>query len=388
MNEYYFHLDHLTVGYDKKPLIKDICIGIEKGEIVTLIGPNGSGKSTILKSITRQLKLVGGNVEFDGKNLHELSFRELSTKMAVVLTERMKPELMTCHDIVATGRYPYTGRLGMLTREDEEKVEKAMRAVHAEELGGRDFNAISDGQRQRVLLARAICQEPEILILDEPTSYLDVKYKLEFLSVLQEMKRKKKLTVIMSLHEIELAEIISDQILCIREHRVDRMGTPAEVLDKGYIAKLFDITAGSYEETTGNVELPAPRGEPEVFVMAGGGSGRSVYRKLQREGTPFATGILFRNDLDYPTARALAGKVIVTEAFEPVPRETLQEAKNILSNCKKLICCRKSFGSFEKENEELLNWAQEKEIEIEFQNAGEIWYRRRAIPEKSNIREE
>ena len=129
MNEYYFHLDHLTVGYDKKPLIKDICIGIEKGEIVTLIGPNGSGKSTILKSITRQLKLVGGNVEFDGKNLHELSFRELSTKMAVVLTERMKPELMTCHDIVATGRYPYTGRLGMLTREDEEKVEKAMRAA-------------------------------------------------------------------------------------------------------------------------------------------------------------------------------------------------------------------------------------------------------------------
>ena len=97
MNEYYFHLDHLTVGYDKKPLIKDICIGIEKGEIVTLIGPNGSGKSTILKSITRQLKLVGGNVEFDGKNLHELSFRELSTKMAVVLTERMKPELMTYH---------------------------------------------------------------------------------------------------------------------------------------------------------------------------------------------------------------------------------------------------------------------------------------------------
>ena len=213
MKEYYFHLDHLTVGYDKKPLIKDICIGIEKGEIVTLIGPNGSGKSTILKSITRQLKLVGGNVEFDGKNLHELSFRELSTKMAVVLTERMKPELMTCHDIVATGRYPYTGRLGMLTREDEEKVEEAMRAVHAEELGGRDFNAISDGQRQRVLLARAICQEPEVIILDEPTSFLDIRHKLELLAILRRMAQEKGITVIMSLHEIDLAQKISDKII-------------------------------------------------------------------------------------------------------------------------------------------------------------------------------
>ena len=216
MNEYYFHLDHLTVGYDKKPLIKDICISIEKGEIVTLIGPNGSGKSTILKSITRQLKLVGGNVEFDGKNLHELSFRELSTKMAVVLTERMKPELMTCHDIVATGRYPYTGRLGMLTREDEEKVEKAMRAVHAEELGGRDFNAISDGQRQRVLLARAICQEPEVIILDEPTSFLDIRHKLELLAILRRMAKEKGITVIMSLHEIDLAQKISDTAYSMR----------------------------------------------------------------------------------------------------------------------------------------------------------------------------
>ena len=366
-----FSTEHLTVGYDKMPLIKDVNLQVRPGEILTLIGPNGSGKSTILKTITRQLKQIGGTVYLGKETMRGMGDNEVSRRLSMVMTERVRTELMSGREVVASGRYPYTGRLGILSPEDWEKVDEAIALVHAKEVQEQDFMKISDGQRQRIMLARAICQEPEILILDEPTSYLDVKYKLEFLSVLQEMKRKKKLTVIMSLHEIDLAEIISDQILCIREHRVDRMGTPAEVLDKGYIAKLFDITAGSYEETTGNVELPAPRGEPEVFVMAGGGSGRSVYRKLQREGTPFATGILFRNDLDYPTARALAGKVIVTEAFEPVPRETLQEAKNILSNCKKLICCRKSFGSFEKENEELLNWAQEKEIVIEFQNAGE-----------------
>ena len=130
MDNYYFHMDNLSVGYDKKALIHDICIGIKKGEIVTLIGPNGSGKSTILKSITRQLQIIGGKVYFDDRNLNSFSYKELSTRMAVVLTERMRPELMTCHDIVATGRYPYTGRLGILSREDEEKVEEAMRAVH------------------------------------------------------------------------------------------------------------------------------------------------------------------------------------------------------------------------------------------------------------------
>ena len=320
MKDYYIKTKDLSVGYQGKVLIRDINLDIKKGEIVTLIGPNGAGKSTILKSVTRQLKLIGGEVYLDSDEIRKLSYKSMARKVAVMLTERMKPELMTCHDVVATGRYPYTGRLGVLSGEDENKVDEALMAVHAQELGIRNFLEISDGQRQRILLARAICQEPEVMILDEPTSYLDIRHKLELLEILRKMAKEKEITVIMSLHEIELAEIISDQILCIREHRVDRMGTPAEVLDKGYIAKLFDITAGSYEETTGNVELPAPRGEPEVFVMAGGGSGRSVYRKLQREGTPFATGILFRNDLDYPTARALAGKVIATESFEPVPR--------------------------------------------------------------------
>lgn len=192
MAEQYINMDNLAVGYNGKALIHDICIGIEKGEIVTLIGPNGAGKSTILKSITRQLKIISGNVKIADADLSKLSFRDLSTKMAVVLTDRMKPELMTCHDIVATGRYPYTGKLGILSRKDEQKVDEAMEAVHAQELGDRDFNAISDGQRQRVLLARAICQEPEIIVLDEPTSFLDVRYKLELLSILRNMAKKKE----------------------------------------------------------------------------------------------------------------------------------------------------------------------------------------------------
>ena len=121
MNEKYFELSNLSVGYNKKVLIHDICLDIKKGDIVTLIGPNGAGKSTILKSITRQLEIIGGQVMFDSQEIRSISYKELSTKMAVVLTERLKTELLTCHDIVATGRYPYTGRLGILSHEDEEK---------------------------------------------------------------------------------------------------------------------------------------------------------------------------------------------------------------------------------------------------------------------------
>ena len=360
MNEYYFHLDHLTVGYDKKPLIKDICIGIEKGEIVTLIGPNGSGKSTILKSITRQLKLVGGNVEFDGKNLHELSFRELSTKMAVVLTERMKPELMTCHDIVATGRYPYTGRLGMLTREDEEKVEKAMRAVHAEELGGRDFNAISDGQRQRVLLARAICQEPEVIILDEPTSFLDIRHKLELLAILRRMAKEKGITVIMSLHEIDLAQKISDKVVCVKEDRIAGFGNPEEIFTEEKIRELYGIDNGYYDPCFGSVELPRVVGKPEVFVLSSCGTGIPVYRKLQKAGIPFAAGILYPGECDYQLARLLASEIISEEPYEPISCETYRKALEMMEQCKKVINAGVKTGKMNQKAGELLKIAEER----------------------------
>ena len=360
MSEYYFHLDHLTVGYDKKPLIKDICIGIEKGEIVTLIGPNGSGKSTILKSITRQLKLVGGNVEFDGKNLHELSFRELSTKMAVVLTERMKPELMTCHDIVATGRYPYTGRLGMLTREDEEKVEKAMRAVHAEELGGRDFNAISDGQRQRVLLARAICQEPEVIILDEPTSFLDIRHKLELLAILRRMAKEKGITVIMSLHEIDLAQKISDKVVCVKGDRIAGFGNPEEIFTEEKMRELYGIDNGYYDPCFGSVELPRVVGKPEVFVLSSCGTGIPVYRKLQKAGIPFVAGILYPGECDYQLARLLASEIISEEPYEPISCETYRKALEMMEQCKKVINAGVKTGKMNQKAGELLKIAEER----------------------------
>lgn len=355
--EYFFKTEQMSVGYQGKPLVRDIEIGLHKGEILTLIGPNGAGKSTILKSIAKQLKLIHGVVCLDKRELKYMSDLELSQKMAVVFTEKIKTELMTCEDVVATGRYPYTGHFGILSKEDHSAIEEAMELVHVTEIRNQDFTKISDGQRQRVMLARAISQEPEIIILDEPTSFLDVKYKLEFLSVLQELRIRKRLTVIMSIHELELAERVSDRILCINGEYVDRFGKPEEIFRVGYIKSLFGIETGSFDEENGSMELEPARGKADIFVIAGGGSGRSIYRKLQREGRAFITGIIYENDLDFPTARALAAELIAAKAFEPVDKVLLEQAQNAIDSCNKVICCRKEFGSLESANKELLEYA-------------------------------
>ncbi len=239
--DYYFHTERLSVGYQGKPLVKGIEIGLKKGEILTVIGPNGAGKSTLLKSIARQLKSVGGAIYLEQKDLADMSGTALSKRMAVVFTEKMQTELMTCEDVAATGRYPYTGRFGVLSKEDRDQVEEAMALVHVEQIKDQDFSRISDGQRQRVMLARAICQEPEVLVLDEPVSFLDIRHKLEFLSVLQELREKKQLTVIMSLHELELVKIVSDKILCLRGEYVERYGAPEEVFETDFIGRLYGI---------------------------------------------------------------------------------------------------------------------------------------------------
>ncbi|MCD8014843.1 MAG: ABC transporter ATP-binding protein [Lachnospiraceae bacterium] len=355
--QYYFYTEQLTVGYDGKPLIKEIEMHVRRGEILTLIGPNGGGKSTILKSITRQLKTIAGTVYLENETIQRLSGKELSQKMAVVLTERMNSELMTCEDIVATGRYPYTGTLGLLTDEDRKKVREAMEMVHALDLCGRDFKAISDGQRQRIMLARAICQEPEIIILDEPTSYLDIRHKLELLSILKRLVAQNQLAVIMSLHELDLAQKVSDQVICVRGGNashlcgtIDHYGTPEEVFTPDYIRQLYGITTGSYDPLFGCIEMEAVRGTPEVFVIGGGGSAIPTYRRLQREGVPFATGVLHENDIDYEVAKALASTVITERAFEPVSEKKTQEALEVLRTCSRVICCVPSFGTMNARN--------------------------------------
>ena len=239
--------EKLSVGYDGKPLIRDVCLQVQRGKIVTLIGPNGSGKSTILKTIVGQLSKVSGTVLLEGAPMERCGQKEIAKRMAILMTERIHPELMTCYDVVSTGRYPYTGALGLLGKEDKRIVEESLELVHGRDMADRPFDAISDGQRQRILLARALCQTPEIIVLDEPTSYLDIRYKLELLTILKTMVREKNLAVLMSLHELDLAQRVSDTVVCVSGDRIDRMGPPEEIFSNDYIARLYHMEPGKYD---------------------------------------------------------------------------------------------------------------------------------------------
>ena len=349
----------MTVGYRGVPLIRDIALRVHRGEILTLIGPNGSGKSTILKSLIRQLALIGGTVYLDGKSLQTLPERDLARTMSVLLTEHVRPELMTCWDVAAAGRYPYTGRLGLLSDEDRAKVDEALALVGADELADRDFSCISDGQRQRVLLARAICQEPEVIVLDEPTSFLDIRYKLELLTVLKQLVREKQVAVILSLHEIDLAQKLSDRLICVHNGRIERCGTPEQVFTGDYIRTLYDLERGTYNEQFGSLELERVTGEPRVFVIGGGGSGTALYRRLQRRGIPFAAGILPENDVELPTARALAVETVTERAYQPIGEDAYARAQALVRQCGNAVCCLDLFGPVNEKNRVLRDWAQQ-----------------------------
>ncbi len=360
MEERYLSTENLAAGYDGKAWIREISIHVARGEIVTLIGPNGAGKSTILKSIAGQLKPVGGVVSLDGRSMEQWAQKEIARRMAVMMTERTRPELMTCFDVAAMGRYPHTGHFGTLSELDRNIVRDALRLVHAEELAERDFAQISDGQRQRILLARAICQQPQIILLDEPTSFLDIRHKMELLTILKTLVREKKVAVLMSMHELDLAQKVSDYIVCVGENRIWKCGTPEEIFTETCMEELFGIPGGSYCAEYGSVELPPVNGQPEVFVIGGNGSGIPVYRKLQRQGIPFAAGVLHENDLDYPVAKALAARVISEHPYEAIREETYEEALGVMKSCGTVICCVKEFGSGNRKNADLLRRAAEK----------------------------
>ena len=263
----YCETQDLAIGYGT-PLLRDIALQAERGKVLALIGPNGAGKSTLLKTLAGQLAAQGGAVLLDGQTLTAYTPNARARKLALMLPHTARTELATCFDVAAAGRYPYTGRLGILSDADRRAVHEALTLVQAEALADRDFTKISDGQRQRVLLARAVCQQPEILLLDEPTSFLDVKGKAELMGILQTLAREKNVAIIVTLHELELAQKLADAVVCVASQGVSGVLTPQEAFARENICQLFDLTAVQYAALFGDAEAK-PKPKFEHYIRSG-----------------------------------------------------------------------------------------------------------------------
>ncbi len=236
-----------VLGYNTRAVLSGIDISVGHQETVALIGENGSGKSTLLKTVIKEIPPVSGRLLISGRDIKKLSAHDIARTMAVVMTERIYPDYYSCFDMVCAGRYPYTDSLGRLKAEDKNAVEEAMELTGTKDLRERYVTDISDGQRQLIMLARAIAQEPEILILDEPTSFLDIRHKFLFAEAVGELVEKRNISVLMSMHEIDLVREMAGRFISLKGGTVDRDSDTSK-LDDRYISDLFRLDGINYKK--------------------------------------------------------------------------------------------------------------------------------------------
>lgn len=248
----------LHFKYGKKDILKNINIDIDKGNFLSIIGPNGSGKTTLLKNIVNLLSPSKGSIKLYEEDVKNIKYKELAKRVAVVHQTSNIGFNFSVRDIVMMGRFPYLERFQSETKEDYNIVEKAMKATGIYKLKDRSVLNVSGGELQRVMIARALVQEPEILILDEPISNLDLMYQISILDICKELNKKENLTVICILHDINLAARYSDSILLLEDGEIHSMDTPNKVITRDNIKEVYQINVDVMKIENTNIPYIIP----------------------------------------------------------------------------------------------------------------------------------
>ena len=243
---------NLNISYGNLDIVKDLNLDIPKGKITTIIGSNGCGKSTILKTIARIIQAKSGDIFVNNINIKEQSPKDLAKVMAVLPQSPQAPSGLTVEELIAYGRFPHQKGFGKMKKEDEDIVTWALKSTGIEEFRERPMEALSGGQRQRAWIAMALAQQTEILILDEPTTYLDLAHQLEILKLLEELNRKQGTTIVMVIHELNNAARFADHMIGVKKGKVVCQGTAHEVMTKENLKELFNIDAEIVEDPRNN----------------------------------------------------------------------------------------------------------------------------------------
>ena len=345
----------ITFGYARRPLLYDVHLTVQKGEMVGLLGPNGSGKTTLLRLISGVLQPQQGSLLLDGRDVQAWGRRGMARLVAVVPQELPVPFAFTVEQMVRLGRTPYLNLLGNLTHDDLRIVQDAMRAADIEQQARAIYNELSGGERQRVIIAMALAQQPTLLLLDEPTAHLDIRYQIDVLERVQRLNRETGVTVIAAMHDLNLAARYFPRLVLFQRGVVADAG-PAEVLEPHLLRRVYGVNVqvgilrgaqhlsilppGDALSPGNGQEVAAPR----VHVMAGGGSGEVLMRALADAHIPFSAGALNIGDSDHTLALRLAHEVITEQPYTPISPQVREQVRARLSQVAVLIVCPMPVG--------------------------------------------
>lgn len=316
----------LSTGYRQKngqiAIHQNLNISLPEGKLITLIGPNGSGKSTMLKTISGLLDPLSGSVFIDQKNLKNSSNQEKSRLISLVLTDRIVNGYLSVEELVSFGRYPYTGWGGKLSPADWLKVDEAISLCSLDQLRDKNCDQLSDGERQRAMIARAIAQDTPIIILDEPTAHLDLSYRVEILTLLKQLSRKTNKSIVVATHELELALNLADQMWLMPKKGEFFNALPEELALNGSISSSFNSALVQFDETHGNFNILS---DPHQSVSLSGEGPRRFWtqKALNREGIGTK-----------PEAEI---KIVVSEKHWLVNNEECQSLSEVLTEVQQLL---------------------------------------------------
>lgn len=350
-----FNILDVTCGYGASPVLEDATVQINGRDFVGIVGPNGSGKSTLLRTISRVLQPLHGKVLLEEEDIYHIPASKVARKMAVVTQEQGLDFPFTVKDVVMMGRIPHLKRFAREGLKDLEAVGRAMDLTDTVSLADRPVNELSGGEKQRVLLARALAQEPKILLLDEPTSYLDLNYQIEIMELLVRLRRNHGLTIVMVLHDINLASRYCDYLVVVKQGSIHAIGTPHQVITTNVIKEVYGCEVRV--ECPNSIERPyivfngeetcaAKEGRQRwVHVVGGGGSSLLLYRNLLNSGWKVSTGVVNVGDSDWQEACRLGLSIIEAPPFCNFGVNEVMRNKEMMQKAEFIIMAGIPFGT-------------------------------------------
>jgi iron complex transport system ATP-binding protein len=286
---------NLAIGYKdnnnkENILIPDFSIGLRTSELTALVGPNGAGKTTLLKTISKNLSPISGEIFLQGKNLKNYNSVELAKKISIVLTDRIIDNHIKVYDVVATGRYPYTGFWATLNSNDRSVINNSLEMVGVESFAKRTFNSLSDGERQKVMIAKALAQNTPVILLDEPSAFLDYPSKIELIHLLQNLVKNFNITILFSSHDLELVLRTADRLWLVASGKPIVSDIPEQLVLDGVIDQYFSRAGMFFDSLKGQFVQPGFENR-RISILADGLTGVWLHNALERKGWQVNQGL-------------------------------------------------------------------------------------------------